>query len=103
MLNKIVSLRLLVLLIAGENLNSMHFKYKEASLKMFCTSNKHDHCPVDWDCRIHRLHLCRGVTPPPPNEYPGYDTKRSDGEAPVMLGLWGMWSTPSLPLLPGSL
>ena len=22
-------------------------------------------CPVGWDCRIHRLLLCRGVTPPP--------------------------------------
>ena len=31
----------------------------------------------------------------------GYDTKRSDGEAPVMLELWGMKSTPSLLLLPG--
>ena len=20
--------------------------------------------PVGWDCKIHRLHLCRGVTPP---------------------------------------
>ena len=34
------------------------------------------------------------------NEYPGYDTKQSDGEAPVMLELWGMQNTPSLPLLP---
>ena len=35
------------------------------------------------------------------NECPGYDTKQSDGEVPVMLELWEMWSTPSLPLLPG--
>ena len=34
---------------------------------------------------------------------PGYDTKQSDGEVPVMLGLWGIRSTPSLPLLPGPL
>ena len=34
-----------------------------------------------------------GVLPPP--ECPGYDTKQSDGEVPVMLELWGMWSTPS--------
>ena len=34
---------------------------------------------------------------------PGYDTKQSHGEAPVMLELWGMQSTPSLPLLPGLL
>ena len=26
-----------------------------------------------------------------------YDTKQSDGEVPVMLELWGMQSTPSLP------
>ena len=34
---------------------------------------------------------------------PGYDTKQSDGEVPAMLELWGMRSTPSLPLLPGPL
>ena len=39
----------------------------------------------------------------PPNECPGYDTKQSDGEVPVILGLWGIRSTPSLPLLPGPL
>ena len=38
-----------------------------------------------------------------PNRCPGYETKQSDGEASVMLELWGMWSTPSLPSLPGSL
>ena len=37
------------------------------------------------------------------NEWPGYDTKQSDGEAPVMLVFQGMQSTPSLPLLPASL
>ena len=29
-----------------------------------------------------------------------YNTKQSDGEASVMLEFWGMWSTPSLPLIP---
>ena len=38
-----------------------------------------------------------------PNECPGYDTKQSDGEVPAVLELWGMWSTPSLPSLPGPL
>ena len=37
-----------------------------------------------------------------PNKGPKYDTKQSDGEVPKMLELWGMWSTPSLPLLSGS-
>ena len=61
------------------------------------------YCPVGWGYRIHELHFCIGVRPPPKNEYPVYDTKQSDGEVPVMLGLWGMQSTPSLPLLPGPL
>ena len=41
--------------------------------------------------------------PPSPHECPGYDTKQSDGEVPVMLELWGMQKTPSLLLLPGPL
>ena len=41
--------------------------------------------------------------PLPSNEGPGYDTKQSDGEVPVMLELWGMRSTPLLPSLPGLL
>ena len=44
----------------------------------------------------------KGVRPPP-NECPGYDTKQSDGEVPVILELWGIQSTLSLPLLPGPL
>ena len=56
-------------------------------------------CPVGWGCRIHWLHLYRGVRPP--NECPRYDTEQSDDEFPVMLELWVMRSTPSLPLLPG--
>ena len=39
----------------------------------------------------------------PHNERPGYDTKQSDGGAPVMLEPWGMRSTSSLLLLPGPL
>ena len=58
--------------------------------------------PVGWGCKIHQLHLCRGVRPPH-YECPRYDTKQSDGEFPVMLGLWGMQSTSSFPLLPGPL
>ena len=51
-----------------------------------------------WGCRIHLLDLCRRVRPP--NEYPGYDIKQSNGEGPVKLEFWEMRSTPSLPLLP---
>ena len=38
-----------------------------------------------------------------PNECPGCDIEQSDGEVPVVLELWGVRSTPSLPLLPGPL
>ena len=38
---------------------------------------------------------------PTPNKCPEYDTNQSDGEAPVMLELWRIGSTPLLPLLPG--
>ena len=38
-----------------------------------------------------------------PTDCPRYDTKQSDGEAPVMLELWGMRSTPLLPWLFGPL
>ena len=67
-----------------------------------CSSSQSKNCPVGWGCRIHWLLLCRGVRPPP-HECLGYDTKHSDGEVPVVLVLWGMRSTPSLPLLPGPL
>ena len=58
-------------------------------------------CLVGWDFRIHRLHLCRGVRPPP-NEWPEYDTKQSD-RFQWCWGFWGMQSTLLLLLLPGPL
>ena len=39
----------------------------------------------------------------PTHECPRYNTKLSDGEVQVMLELWGMQSTPSLPSHPGRL
>ncbi len=58
-------------------------------------------CPVSLGCRIHWLHLCRVVRTP--NDCPGYDTKQSDSEVPIMLEPWGMRSTSSLTSLPGPL
>ena len=58
--------------------------------------------PFGKVCRICRLHLCRGVRTPL-NESPEYDLKLSDGEAPVLLELWRMWSTPSASSPPGPL
>ena len=40
---------------------------------------------------------------PPRNEYTVYDIKLFDGQALVMLELWEIWWTPSLPWLPGPL
>ena len=39
----------------------------------------------------------------PLNKSPGHDTKQSDGEAPVVLELWEMQNTPSLPSFLGPL
>ena len=57
--------------------------------------------PNSWSCRIHWLHRCSRVKPF--NACPGYDTKKSDGEFPIMLELWGMWGTTSLPSFSGRL
>ena len=57
--------------------------------------------PVGWGFKIHRLLHCRGVRLP--DKRPGYDTKQSDGDTPIMPEFWGMQSTPSLPSLPGPL
>ena len=60
-------------------------------------------CPVGCGFRIYRLFLYRWVRPPKKNKCPGYSTKESDGEVPVMPELLGMRSTSSLEWLPGPL
>ena len=60
-------------------------------------------CPVGWSCKIHRLHLCRGVKKPSQRMSWVYNTKQSDGAVPVNLELWIMRITPSLPSLQGLL
>ena len=57
---------------------------------------------VSWGCRIYQPHLCGGIRPPA-NKCFDNDFKQSDGVVPVMLELWGMQSTPSLPSLPAPL
>ena len=69
---------------------------------VFLHESADDNATVGWGCRTYRLHLCRKVKTPF-NECPVYDTKQSDGEIVVMLELWGMRSTPSMPFLPGTL
>ena len=60
-----------------------------------------------WPCQLglqntQTASLQRGQTPHT-SECHRYDTKQSDGEAPVMLELWGMWSAYSVPSLPSPL
>ena len=55
---------------------------------------------ISWSCFWTYMSLVE-YTDTPLNECPGYDTKQSDGEFPVMLGLWGMQSTPSSPSISG--
>ena len=68
---------------------------------LFLSFSMLNYCPVGWSCRIHWLHLCREVRPH--QRVSWIDSKQSDGEVPVMLKLWGMQSTPSLPSLQGPL
>ena len=78
---------------------------RQQRVKVCCcllNSNQEQNCPGGWGRRIHLLYLCWGVRPPP-NECPENDTKKSDGEVPVMLELWGMPRTPSLLSFPGPL
>ena len=81
------------------SLNCIHFKI--APLLNSCSIIK-SVGPVGWGYKIHQLYLYREVRPTH-NECPRYDAKQSDGETPVMLELWGMQSTSSLPSLIGSL
>ena len=55
--------------------------------------------PFGWDCRISRLYLLKEVRHTSHNEGAGCDTKPSNGEA-LVLELWGIWSTTSVPWLP---
>ena len=61
-------------------------------------------CVVWWPSQlgVQDTPLQRGKTPPS-KECPIMTLKQSDGEVSVMLELWGMQSTPSLPSLPGPL
>ena len=47
-----------------------------------------------WTRKPWRESPYREVRPSIFNECPVYDTKQADGEAPVMLELWRIWSTP---------
>ena len=53
--------------------------------------------PVGWGCKIHRLHLCREI------RLPQRVSKTIRWWSFSNLELWGMWSTHLLPLLQGPL
>ena len=72
---------------------------RKSSDWFFSVSEDCQHDLLDW--LLHPNLFFTGKSCPPSNECPRYDTKQSDGEVPVMLELWGIWNTSSLPLLSG--
>ena len=54
---------------------------------------------INWSCFLNGPQSAWAT---PSNECLGYNIKTSDGEARI-LKIWGMWSSTSLPLLPGPL
>ena len=58
-------------------------------------------CQVGWGELLNTPTASLQRSKTPPKECPGYETKQSEGKVSVMLELWGMRSTPLLPLLPG--
>ena len=91
-----------LVIIVKDRVTSCDFKSTAPSSGLLFQSlrefSQNSDCPVGWGCRIHRLPFGRGVRPLP-NECPRYDSKQSDGEVPIMLEVWGMQSTLSMPLL----
>ena len=77
-------------------------QYSDVSVERITYRSNQIDSSVGWDCRIHWLHLCRGVRPPP-KECAGYNTKQSDGKSSVMPELWRMRRTSLLPSLPSPL
>ena len=55
--------------------------------------------PVGWRDALECTGCIFAERQDSPNKSPTFDTKQHDGEAPVMLELWGMQSTFSLRLL----
>ena len=71
------------------------FKYSYEIIIIIYEKNNLNQLTLEYT----ELHLCGGVRFP--QRVSSNDSKQSDGEVAVMLELWGMRSTPLLPLLPG--
>ena len=85
--NTVNSINLQMSLFAQSNANSTVCQ----AIKDLLLPNGYDG-PVSWGCRTHWLYFCREVRLPQWVSY--YETKPSDGEAPKVLELWEMQSTP---------
>ena len=68
----------------------------------FCRENSKNPSNVAT-CHLGALPMAPLLKQVRPTHNAGYDTNRSDGEVAVMLEFWGMRSSLSLPILPGSL
>ena len=66
------------------------YKWAKHGFAIVSSSQKDNVGPISWGCRIHW-------------QVSWYSIKLSNGEAPVMLELWRMQSTPLLPLPSGPL
>ena len=77
---------LVVLLLLGHMWGSIGVYHVPASPTVSCMSAGAD------EGSDSRHHKCSG-----------YGTKQSEAETPIMLELWGLWSTISLPSLPSPL
>ena len=90
-------------ILSNDNYQASFQKFSQRKLHIFVwfqvfLSNTNS---VGWGCRIHQLYLSR-ESRPLTNKCLGFDIQTSDDEVPVV-HLWGIWSTPSLSLLPDPL
>ena len=71
--------------------------YIKFYLTHWCNLNIHYHSEAQLSGVLEYINYISEEGWGSPNECPKYNTKQPDTRAPVMLGLWEIGSTPSLP------
>ena len=103
-LRPLVYMYFLMVIVVGDGHGEFHVCIAPFSCdKLVRSGTNTGLCSVRWSCKIHRTASLQKVKTPHLNKCPGYDTKQSDGEVPVMLEFWWMGSTHLLPSLPSPL
>ena len=77
--------------------------YFHCNVYLFKVNNVCFHCSARSAAAVEYTECISAAEQDFPTVCPGYDTKKTDGKAPVMPESWGMWSSVSLPLLQGPL